>query len=32
MKELAKPIVEKSIAALEKQGKPAREFYAAYTK
>ena len=32
MKELAKPIVEKSIAALEKQGKPAREFFAAYTK
>ena len=32
MKELAKPIVEKSIAALEKQGKPARAFYAAYTK
>lgn len=32
MKELAKPIVEKSLAALEKEGKPAREFYGAYTK
>jgi TRAP-type C4-dicarboxylate transport system substrate-binding protein len=32
MKELAKPIVEGAIAALEKQGKPAREFYAAYTR
>ena len=32
MKELAKPIIENAIAALEKQGKPAREFYQAYTK
>jgi TRAP-type C4-dicarboxylate transport system substrate-binding protein len=32
MHALAKPIVEKSIDALEKQGKPARAFFAAYTK
>ena len=32
MKELAKPIVDKAIDALEKQGKPAKEFFAAYTK
>src|SRR4029078_5265700 len=32
MKELAKPIVDKAIDDLEKQGKPAKEFFAAYTK
>jgi len=32
MKELSKPIIEKAIADLEKQGKPAKEFFAAYTK
>jgi len=32
MKALSKPIIEKSIADLEKKGKPAREFFAAYTK
>lgn len=32
MKELAKPIVEKALAEQEKAGKPAREFFAAYTK
>ena len=32
MKELSKPIIEKAIDALEKQGKPAKEFFAAYTK
>ena len=32
MKELSKPIVDKAIADLEKQGKPAKEFFAAYTK
>jgi len=32
MHALAKPIIEKSLDALEKQGKPAREFFAAYTK
>ena len=32
MKELSKPIIEKAIDDLEKQGKPAKEFFAAYTK
>src|SRR6186997_547992 len=32
MKELSKPIVDKAIDDLEKQGKPAKEFFAAYTK
>jgi len=32
MKELAKPIIENALAAQEKAGKPAREFFAAYTK
>ena len=32
MKELAKPIIENAIAAHEKAGKPAREFFDAYTK
>lgn len=32
LKELAKPIIEKALASLEKQGKPARAFYEAYTK
>ena len=32
MKELAKPIVEQALDAQEKAGKPAREFFAAYTK
>ncbi|HVZ50713.1 MAG TPA: TRAP transporter substrate-binding protein [Pseudolabrys sp.] len=32
MHALAKPIIEKSLDALEKQGKPARAFFAAYTK
>lgn len=32
MKELSKPIIANAIAALEKEGKPAREFYDAYTK
>lgn len=32
MKKLAQPIIDKAIADLEKQGKPAREFLAAYTK
>jgi len=32
MKELAKPIIEKALAEQEKEGKPAREFFAAYTK
>ncbi len=32
MKALAKPIIEKAIAEQEKEGKPAREFFAAYTK
>ncbi len=32
MKELAKPIIEKAIDEQEKAGKPAREFFAAYTK
>ena len=32
MKELSKPIIDKAIADLEKQGKPAKEFFAAYTK
>jgi len=32
MKELSKPIISKAIDDLEKQGKPAKEFFAAYTK
>lgn len=32
MKELAKPIIDKALAEQEKEGKPAREFFAAYTK
>jgi TRAP-type C4-dicarboxylate transport system substrate-binding protein len=32
MKALAKPIVEQALDKLEKEGKPAREFFAAYTK
>lgn len=32
MKDLSKPIIENAIAELEKQGKPAKEFFAAYTK
>src|SRR5665213_555553 len=32
MKELAKPIIEKALDEQEKAGKPAREFFAAYTK
>ncbi len=32
MKALAKPIIENALAKLEKEGKPAREFFAAYTK
>jgi TRAP-type C4-dicarboxylate transport system substrate-binding protein len=32
MKALAKPIVESALDAQEKAGKPAREFFAAYTK
>lgn len=32
MKALAKPIVENALAAQEKAGHPAREFFAAYTK
>jgi TRAP-type C4-dicarboxylate transport system substrate-binding protein len=32
MKELSKPIIDKAIADLESQGKPAKEFFAAYTK
>ena len=32
MKELSKPIIAKAIDDLEKQGKPAKEFFAAYTK
>jgi len=32
MKALARPIADKALADLEKQGKPAREFLAAYTK
>lgn len=32
MKELSKPIIENAIAALEKQGKPGREFYQEYIK
>jgi len=32
MKELAKPIIEKALAEQEKESKPAREFFAAYTK
>lgn len=32
MKELAKPIIDKALVDLEKEGKPAREFFAAYTK
>ena len=32
MKELAKPIIENALAAQEKAGHPAREFFAAYTK
>jgi hypothetical protein len=32
MKELSKPIIDKAIADLEGQGKPAKEFFAAYTK
>lgn len=32
MKELSKPIVDKAIDDLEKQDKPAKEFFAAYTK
>jgi len=32
MKELSKPIIDKAIDDLEKQGKPAKEFFAAYTK
>src|SRR6478672_10484870 len=32
MKELSKPIIDKAIADLETQGKPAKEFFAAYTK
>jgi len=32
MKELSRPIVDSAIADLEKQGKPAKEFFAAYTK
>jgi TRAP-type C4-dicarboxylate transport system substrate-binding protein len=32
MKAIAKPIIEKSIEDLDKQGKPAKEFFAAYTK
>ena len=32
MKEFSKPIIAKAIDDLEKQGKPAKEFFAAYTK
>ncbi len=32
LKELSKPIIDKAIDDLEKQGKPAKEFFAAYTK
>ncbi len=32
MKALAKPIVESALDTQEKAGKPAREFFAAYTK
>jgi len=32
MKALSKPIIERSLDKLEKEGKPAREFFAAYTK
>jgi TRAP-type transport system periplasmic protein len=32
MKQLAQPIIEKALAEQEKEGKPAREFFAAYTK
>jgi TRAP-type C4-dicarboxylate transport system substrate-binding protein len=32
MKALANPIVEQALDKLEKEGKPAREFFAAYTK
>lgn len=32
MKALAKPIVDKAIADLERKGQPAKEFFAAYTK
>jgi TRAP-type C4-dicarboxylate transport system substrate-binding protein len=32
MRELSKPIIDSAIEALEKQGKPAKEFFAAYTK
>lgn len=32
LKKITAPIVEENIAAVEKQGKPAREFFKAYTK
>jgi TRAP-type transport system periplasmic protein len=32
MKEISKPIIERSLDKLEKEGKPARAFFAAYTK